>query len=393
MGVANRGRRLRGGVVALAITLTGAACSASISDLSVDGPEVVDVDEAVGEPTPEAADQEPTPTPDAVEEPTPTPRLVGSGPPMPFTGLGSTESGRLTEPAVAVRVDNTRDALPQRGLGRADIVVENLVEANITRLLAVFHTVIPETVGPVRSARSSDIDIVSAFDRPAFAYWSSNDGVAAEIAEAAGAGAGAFIDAGIDRQDLPYYREEIPGRPLELTGFIRLGEVAAVLPDAEAPDGVFTYGDEPTRGEPTPGVGINWGGGQDVSFVWSETAGGWLRSEWGGPHLDADATVLVAANVVVLEIEYGVSAADQRSPQALTVGQGPAIVYVDGHAIVGTWQRADAAEPWELLDGAGNPVVLARGTTWLELVPAGAVSALDDATAAPLAEMAERFLG
>jgi len=73
-------------------------------------------------------------------------------------------------PVLAVKIDDTNAAHPQIGLEDADVVYIEQVEGGLTRLAAIFSSVIPERVGPVRSARISDIDILSQYGRVAFAY-------------------------------------------------------------------------------------------------------------------------------------------------------------------------------------------------------------------------------
>lgn len=70
----------------------------------------------------------------------------------PLTGSEIAE-GSVTGPSVAVKIDNTSSGRPQVGIAAADLVFEELVEGGVTRYLAVFHTAIPEEVGPVRSGR------------------------------------------------------------------------------------------------------------------------------------------------------------------------------------------------------------------------------------------------
>ena len=63
-----------------------------------------------------------------------------------------------SRPIVAVKIDNYRLARPQWGLDLADAVIELNVEG-VTRFVALFQTDLPE-VGPVRSARTSDLDLL-----------------------------------------------------------------------------------------------------------------------------------------------------------------------------------------------------------------------------------------
>ena len=225
-------------------------------------------------------------------------------------------------------------------------------------------------------------------------YWSSNTGVAIELEN--GESAGKFVDMGIDIVPLPYYREEIPGRAFEHTGYVRLPEVVAVLPSStQGPVAVFHYSTDsaaPAGAVPVAGTAIDWGAGQEVSFVWSDMAQAWLRSQWGVPHLGEDARVLAPKNVVILVSPYLTSTADERSPQALTTGQGPAMFLIGGAMVEGTWSRPDSESNWTFVDSVGQLMLLAAGQTWIELVPADAVTDLDQSAASELRLAAEAFL-
>jgi hypothetical protein len=63
-------------------------------------------------------------------------------------------------PILVVKLDDTRSAHPQIGIEEADIVYIEQVEGGLTRLAAVFSSKIPQRIGPVRSARISDIELL-----------------------------------------------------------------------------------------------------------------------------------------------------------------------------------------------------------------------------------------
>ena len=75
----------------------------------------------------------------------------------PMTGLpvDSGESSAQSHPVMVLKMDNTDSSAPQKGLGSADMVVEELVEGGLTRLAAFYYQDIPGEVGPVRSMRAS----------------------------------------------------------------------------------------------------------------------------------------------------------------------------------------------------------------------------------------------
>jgi Protein of unknown function (DUF3048) N-terminal domain len=71
---------------------------------------------------------------------------------------------------LAVKIDNLAPARPQTGLAGADIVYVLPVEGGLSRFLAVFSSHFPPVIGPVRSAREDDLELLRQFGRPAFAY-------------------------------------------------------------------------------------------------------------------------------------------------------------------------------------------------------------------------------
>src|SRR5215472_8473200 len=84
----------------------------------------------------------------------------------PFTG----EPVPSLQRVLAVKIDNIVNARPQTGLTHADIVYLLPVEGGLRRILAVFSSHVPPVIGPVRSSREDDLELLRQFGRPAFAY-------------------------------------------------------------------------------------------------------------------------------------------------------------------------------------------------------------------------------
>jgi hypothetical protein len=111
----------------------------------------------------------------------------------------------------------------------------------------------------------------------------------------------------------------------------------------------------------------------DVEFAWSADDRGWRRSQNGTAHLTASGDQLTPANVVVLEVDYGVSSVDANSPEAHTVGSGVAHVFSAGYRVTGTWSRSTANDVITVTDTNGDEIPLTRGQTFIELAPRGSV--------------------
>ena len=100
---------------------------------------------------------------------TTTPPVPG----YPLTGLPITDKAAASRVALAVKIDNHPASRPQTGLNKADIVFEENVES-LTRFAAVFHSQGSDPVGPIRSGRTQDIDILASFNKPLFAWSGGN---------------------------------------------------------------------------------------------------------------------------------------------------------------------------------------------------------------------------
>lgn len=329
----------------------------------------------------------------------------------PLTGLPAEPGAPTDRPAIAVKVSNSSDARPQVGLDVADLVVEERVEG-ITRLIAVFHSTASAPVGPIRSARDSDIDLLAALGRPVFVWGGANEGVAARVAGANVVSFNVDPDAAEDK-----FRDEARTAPDNLfidstdAFWAKAGDASAPqvpipidngagpttptttvpalpttgVPPTTAP--VATTTTVPTLpGTPTPGVSVDYGGTQ-ADFVWDAGRGGWARLQDGTPHVVASGALLAPTNVVLLTTPYGTAPSDPASPIALTTGTGDATVLIGANAVDATWNRPTATDPYTLTDDAtGLPLVLPPGRTWIGLPEAGVVR-LDQAQAAELASL------
>ena len=299
-------------------------------------------------------------------------------PTFPLTGLPAADAAtRGDHPAIVVKMDNSPDARPQTGIQRADVVYELLVEG-ITRFALVFHSELPEPVGPVRSARSSDIDLVSDLSRPLFAWSGGNPGVEAEVAAAARKGL--LTDASYSAAFDAYFRSTDRVAPHNL--YVNLPKLLELKAPAGqgAPAPLFTYrsADAAVGGIAATGFSVDFGGGTISDHLWDDSLGGWRRFQIDSTHGRGDSATMdraggqvAPANVVVMFTEYGQSPSDSRSPMALTVGSGRAIVYTAGRAIEATWSRPDAASPAVLRDAGGSVIALTPGRTWVELPRTG----------------------
>jgi Protein of unknown function (DUF3048) N-terminal domain/Protein of unknown function (DUF3048) C-terminal domain len=309
---------------------------------------------------------------------TSTSTTVVTGPPYPLTGLPMADPSIALHPAVVVKMDNSPWARPQAGINQADIVYELLVEG-ITRYALVFGSDLPTTVGPVRSARSSDIDLLAGLGRPLLAWSGGNPTVTLQVGAAAHQGL--LVDAGRGANPPQYWRDNSREAPHNLFANVPLllskfGGGSTTPPQAMLPMGAAGL-PLPATATLATGVTINFGSGVVADYTWNGPHKGWDRTQIDSQHdlahsatLDPSGVQVSPPNVVVLFVPYKTSIADSKSPQALTVGQGTGFVLTEGHQVPITWSRAANTSAFVFASG-GAPFALPPGRTWVALPEVG----------------------
>ena len=291
----------------------------------------------------------------------------------PLTGLPGDYGDRLNLQAVFVKLDNAPQARPHCGIGQADIVFEEEVEGNITRLAAVFHSRDPGDIGPVRSTRSTDAGLVGLFGTPLYASSGGNSSVLSILHQSPA------VDIGDNISGAGFWRQ--PGRRAPHNLFTSLANLYAKSPGRTAPPKpVFVYraeGEAPPAAiaRPAAAVGLSFGGPQISKFVWDAPSRQWHRYHGANRHVDCAGKPVAPENVVVMEIPYEFNPSSGNSrPHGVTVGEGRALVFTAGKAIGGKWVRATPKSPLQILDNSGAPIELTPGQTFVELVPSGGVT-------------------
>ncbi len=287
-----------------------------------------------------------------------------AGPLNPLTGLPGTPSDK---PALLVKIDNVSAARPQSGINQADVVYEELVEYGLTRLAAIIHST-DATVGPVRSARTSDVDLLANLATPYFANSGMNGHVQGQI--------NASDSVSVNHGSRPnLYRRE-PSRRAPHNLYAESVELRAGPADkSRMPQALFEYrrGEEALAkgAQDVRGVSINFGHTK-VSYAWNAEHGGWARKQDGTAHVDIEGVQVMPENVIVQFVSYGRDeGGDARSPKAETVGSGRVMVLTNGKLIEGTWTREKPTAPLNLRTADGETIKLTPGKTWVALAPAG----------------------
>ena len=284
-------------------------------------------------------------------------------PTAPLTGLPDPGGASLARQSLGVKIENSPEARPQTGLDVADIVYEEVVDGGVTRFWAFFNSAIPETVGPVRSVRAMDPEIVNAFGG-VIAY---SGGTEPNVAAIRATGL-VWVDE--NNAGDAFFREEKRSSPHNLyarpTALLERGGT----PVPPAPLFQFTDPElgQTFTGEPIASFHMNYELGYDASYVWDATVAGWKRFQrTDEPFMAAGIpeTQIAPANVIVQFTEYA------GFGEGNLYGSGEAWVFSYGQLIRGTWSRLYPGAPTSYSDGAGAPILLTPGRTWVELFPTG----------------------
>jgi len=264
-------------------------------------------------------------------------------------------------PVLAVKVDNTTSAHPQAGLSQADVVYVGEVEGGVTRLLSIFQTELPGEVGPIRSARTSDIIILDRYSSPGFAFSGGNSGVVGELQAAD------LSLASSDTAREGYARSSARQAPYDVMG--NAGQLLGRVPDAGvAVDVGFRFGAAPAGGRPVAGGSYSWESAT-IDFVWSAGDGRWLQGMDGRPSQAAEggrlgADTVVFQSVPVIGSQY-VDVNGSRSPEVRPVGEGAVVVLRDGQAHEGRWSRPGLDDITTFTTTAGEELTFDTGQTWV----------------------------
>jgi hypothetical protein len=280
-------------------------------------------------------------------------------PVAPLTGRPDPTGEAQSRPVLSVKIENTPQARPQAGIEAADVVWDEVVEGQITRLLAMFQSQSTEMVGPIRSVRLTDplivwpVGGVFAFSGGAKYALDAIAQAPVTLVDEANAGDAMYRDSS---RRAPH---NLFGRPAAL--FAKGGQPVP-------PPAIFRFraDGEPAPGAPATGASIGFARGYDVTYTWDAAAAGWLRSSSAGPFRARSGAQIAPQNVVVLKVVY-TGGLGEIGAEAQLVGEGEAIVLTGGQAVTGTWARADKAEPIQLRGPDGAPIALTPGTTWVEL--------------------------
>ena len=270
---------------------------------------------------------------------------------------------------LVVKIDDTNAAHPQIGVEDADVVYVEQVEAGLTRLAAVYTSKLPPLIGPIRSARMSDLELLAQFGRVGFAYSGAQSKMRPVIAAAN------LENLSAERNPPSIYGKD-PNRPGPVDMILKpdlLLERANSNPKIKIDSptiSVFPFGKVPKGETNTANAKVKWPSAK-YELRWDSLAEKWLiyfnekpNLAASGEHLFADTAIIQIVSITpsIYGDKFG-----EITPFSKTTGTGKAVMLRDGFSYQISWQRDTETEltRWQTIDG--EPANFKPGRTWIFL--------------------------
>lgn len=295
-------------------------------------------------------------------------------------------SGRVggNGPILVVKVDDTPQAHPQIGIDLADVVYIEQVEGGLTRLATVFSSVIPARIGPVRSARITDIDLLGQYGHVAFAYSGAQAKLFPVIAAANLENLGAQRES-----EVLYTRDPLRNAPVNLVLradllMAKLSQQNVVIASAKSPG--WNFGVAPVGGKSIISVALKWPANAYIA-TWSPEQSRWLMFHTGTADLADSGKQLGPTTLVIQMVSITPSIYHDKfggvTPFSATVGEGSGYILRDGEVYEGRWNRPDATAGTTWTSADGTPILFAPGQVWVALTDSPPVFAFPAPSASP----------
>jgi hypothetical protein len=285
----------------------------------------------------------------------------------PLTGLPDLGGAALTRPALTVKIENTPEALPQWGVEQADVVYEEIVNGGITRLAAIFNSHAPVKIGPVRSVRPTDTQVVYPF-KGIFAFSGGAPYAINSIDEVPGLN---LVDEDKADETGAMFRDPDLYAPHNLFG---VGPALfAIGGSPKPPPALFSYlsAKQKVKGTKVASFVVNFPSIYPVTWTWDAPTSSWDRTIFDKADVTGSGARESPKNVVVMFVNY-VNGIGTLNSYANLQGSGTADFFLDAKEVKGTWSRgASMSDVIAYRTTSGKPVDLTPGQTWVELLNVG----------------------
>lgn len=285
------------------------------------------------------------------------------GPSGTFTG-----DEEIAKPVYVVKIDDTREAHPQIGINQADLVYIEQVEGGLTRLAAIFSKTLPPEIGPVRSARISDIDLLAQFGKVAFLYSGAQSKFRPVLKNSN------LIDLSAEHESPKLYPRKID-RIAPVNMVIDTNELLRITKErnlkiSKSKNMGWNFGklEKDQEDFPIKSATIKWPASR-YEVNWNGK--GWAISQNGEAEFDSVGKVVAPATFVIQKVAITDSEYRDKvggvTPFSATVGTGDGWVLRNGFAVAGKWSRTDQSSGTTWIDKNGKEIKFATGQIWIAL--------------------------
>lgn len=283
----------------------------------------------------------------------------------PLTGVEVPNESDTKRAVTAIMLENSPDARPQSGLKESGVVYEAIAEGGITRFLALYQQEKPSLVGPVRSLRMYYVDWLAPYD----ASVAHVGGSAASLREIRN---GNYRD--IDQFFNPntYWRATDRWAPHNVyTNFSRIDSLNKQKGYTSSNPKVFARTDTDKAETPTATrINVTMSSAlYNSSYAYNSKTNTYDRSQGGAPHTDREKGRISPRVVIVMKSPMTLVHEDGWRQQYRTTGTGQATIFQDGTVTQATWHKASRSDQIRFTDDNNKEIKLARGQTWISIVP------------------------
>ena len=282
-----------------------------------------------------------------------------------------------------VQIDNTRggvEDLAQWGVSQADIVYETPShKGGYTGITFLFSDVIPNSVGPIRSARIIQAELREEWDA-GFIFYGVQESKGTdvnELFENTGAKQKGVLFSGIVGMSKPWkqYFSRIAALPTPHNADANVQAMQALIPiDFIAPLRPYLFTDVlPAAGAHATAIDIEQENPDYASsFVYDAGKNGYLRSVHGEPYIDRNTREQPSfSNVIIQRTTLTFYENDRFKPLTVNIGSGNADIFIGGKYIPGFWVRTGMNQRTIFFDQDGNEIRLQRGKTFISILDNG----------------------
>lgn len=265
---------------------------------------------------------------------------------------------------LAVKFDDTRNAHPQQGVENADVVFITQVEAGLTRLMGIYSSNYPEVLGPVRSARISDLDILAQFGRVGFVYSGSQSKLRPVIT------ASNLENLSAERNPPTIYFNE-PSRNAPYAMMVKPNLLLDKAGDLDTARSIgWEHGAKAKTAKRIISAKISWPNAT-YEAIWNKNRKRFDLNHDGQTNVSTSGKRLGSPMMVIQIVEIAPSEYGDKyggiTPKSKVMGSGVAYLLRNGSVTRAKWIRPDAQSQTQWLLEDGGSAYFAPGQVWMFL--------------------------